>query len=953
MKHFLVLIPLLYWSTVSAQHSIGLPGIVNYTKTQYQGNGQTWDADTDHNGILYFANNEGLLTFNGHYWQLFPVPNNTRLRAVKVAGDGRIYVGAQDDFGYYLPDKNGILRYTSLKKNIPAGQQEFADIWNIAGYNNRIYFRSNNKIFEYNGQTIRVYTAPSEWKIMGSTPAGIYAQDQHTGLLRMQNGQWQNICPAIAQKQLLVTAIPEEQHDTLLLATLKDGLFKLHRQQLIPFHTAADAIFRNSRIYCAIALRNNQLAVGTFSQGCFIIDKSNGRIVRQFTMEEGLQNNNVLKLLADQQQNIWLTLDNGIDLLQYNTAIKQIFPDKRNSLAAYAACIFQQQLYIGTNDGLFRAPLDSMTDFSLSSQPFQPVPQTKGQVWRLQTVDQHLLMGHHEGTFEIQHNKAIPLLKDAGSWLYLPMARQLLIGCYNGLASLPRPAGSTRITRHIPGLYESLRFLATDSAQRIWASHPYRGVYQLTLQGDTVLHSRLYTQKDGLPATNNNYVFRIRDKMVVATMQGIYEYNDAQQRFIRSPQFFSLLGPVSIQYLTADNYGHLWFVADRQPGVIDLQQHTITRFPELTGKIVSGFEFIYPYNEENIFFGGEKGIFHLNYKKYHAHRAGPRVLLGRITATGSKDSLLYGGYGTRATAALVTLPHAYRDFRFEYATPAADHTQPVRYRYQLIGLEEHPGEWTTKTEKEYTNLPHGAYTFTVTATNNQGTTTAMARFPFIIRPAWYQTLAARIGYLLLLVAFLFYLLRKQRQKLAAQQEQHRKVQEHLIFLHQLELERNEKQLIRLRNEKLEADVQHKNKELASATMNLVQKGKMLSHIKDEFLQSIKKTGNPAVPPPFKKVLRLFEAAENNEEDWTQFSQHFDEVHNNFLLTLKKKFPELTTTDLKLCAYLRINLTTKEIAQSMGISVRGVETSRYRLRKKLDLPGDTTLYDFLITISPAG
>jgi DNA-binding NarL/FixJ family response regulator len=96
-------------------------------------------------------------------------------------------------------------------------------------------------------------------------------------------------------------------------------------------------------------------------------------------------------------------------------------------------------------------------------------------------------------------------------------------------------------------------------------------------------------------------------------------------------------------------------------------------------------------------------------------------------------------------------------------------------------------------------------------------------------------------------------------------------------------------------------------------------------------------------------MRLFEEAENNEEDWAQFSQHFDEVHNNFLRNLKKLFPDLTTTDLKLCAYLRINLTTKEIAQSMGISVRGVETSRYRLRKKLNIAGETPLYDFLIDI----
>ena len=195
MKPFLLLALLFHGRLLFAQNTIGLPSIVNYSKTQYQGNGQTWDADMDSRGILYFANNEGLVSFNGNYWKIYPVPNNTRLRAVKVAPDGRIYVGAQDDFGYYYPNVNGILEYTSLKKYIPAGQTEFADIWNIALYDNGFFFRSNNKIFAWRNQRIQVYNAPGEWKIMGSTAHGLYAQDINLGLLKLVNGAWQSICP--------------------------------------------------------------------------------------------------------------------------------------------------------------------------------------------------------------------------------------------------------------------------------------------------------------------------------------------------------------------------------------------------------------------------------------------------------------------------------------------------------------------------------------------------------------------------------------------------------------------------------------------------------------------------------------------------------------------------------------------------------------------------------------
>jgi DNA-binding CsgD family transcriptional regulator len=69
------------------------------------------------------------------------------------------------------------------------------------------------------------------------------------------------------------------------------------------------------------------------------------------------------------------------------------------------------------------------------------------------------------------------------------------------------------------------------------------------------------------------------------------------------------------------------------------------------------------------------------------------------------------------------------------------------------------------------------------------------------------------------------------------------------------------------------------------------------------------------------------------------------VHTNFLEDLKVAFPQLTANDLKLSAYLKMNLSTKEIAQLMKISPRGVEISRYRLRKKLQVPGEVRLFQF--------
>lgn len=167
------------------------------------------------------------------------------------------------------------------------------------------------------------------------------------------------------------------------------------------------------------------------------------------------------------------------------------------------------------------------------------------------------------------------------------------------------------------------------------------------------------------------------------------------------------------------------------------------------------------------------------------------------------------------------------------------------------------------------------------------------------------------------------------------------------YLHQLEIDRNEKEIVKLQNEKLETEIDYKNKELGAAAMNLVQKRELLSKIKEELMRLLKNLDNGETVKNFKKVIKMMTDDEKFEQNWEHFSYHFDRVHGDFLLALKSKYPNITTSELKLCAYLRLNLSTKEIAQLMNISVRGVEVSRYRLRKKLQIPSEVNLFNYLI------
>jgi DNA-binding CsgD family transcriptional regulator len=169
----------------------------------------------------------------------------------------------------------------------------------------------------------------------------------------------------------------------------------------------------------------------------------------------------------------------------------------------------------------------------------------------------------------------------------------------------------------------------------------------------------------------------------------------------------------------------------------------------------------------------------------------------------------------------------------------------------------------------------------------------------------------------------------------------------LQYLHQLELEKSDKEIVKLRNEKLESEINHKNSQLASVAMHLVHKGELIEKIKDELKRMKKHQDANTTMEEFTKLIKILSEDDKMDKDWEHFAQHFDKVHSDFLVALKNNYPGLSANELKLCAYLRMSLSSKEIAQLMNISVRGVEISRYRLRKKLNLSKEENLFNYLM------
>ena len=945
---------------INGQNTIGIPQIINFNKNDFRAGTQTWDIDQDSKGRMYFANNEGLLTYDGTFWKLHPLPNKTIMRSIAIDKNGIIYAGGQGEMGYFVPNERGFLKYISLTPLLPAKERSFADIWEIEIVGESVFFRASERmIMELRNKAISFHPPISGWQFMKKMGTILYAQDQKNGLYIYKNNAWR----LAANNQLLsgsiISGMIQTGKENSLILTYDRKSLTLRRDSL--FNNSGFELPASDFNFSKVTeINKGEFIAATTTDGCLIM-KNDGKFVQKISRKEGLQNNNVISVFLDRDKNLWAGLNNGISFIAYNSAIKYITPNKENEAAGFSAKIFNNKLFIGSSDGCYSAELSPQNkDLSFLRSNFSLVGNSSGQVWRLEEVNQHLLMGHNNGCFDIIGNQAKLISRDAG-WTFLPTspvppAQNILTGTYSGLKMLTFNNGQFSDKGNLEGLYESLRFLTADSEGNIWASHPYRGIYKISISADGKKYiTRLFTEKDGLPSTLDNHVYKIKNRVIFGTNAGAYEFDAPTSRFIPSNFLQPIIGKNEVRYMNEDGQGNIWFCSGKKIGVIDFAEgNSIPKpfyFSEITGQILSGFENIYAFDKSNIFIGSEKGVIHLNYEKYKANKLTLNMMLGNVRAIGKTDSTIFGGYFNDGSATETTskinpsigLVSNFDAFHFEYSSPSFGVQKNIEYSYRLDGYEKNWSNWSNKTEKEYTNLSAGSYVFHVKAHDNLGNESDEVKYNFSIQSPWYKSIWAYIFYLIIIALGIRKYGDWQKKKLLRQKSIYEKKQRQMSVEHQLEMEQNEKEIIRLKNEKLEAEIMLKTKELVDTSMQLVERSDALSKVKEELQKLYKNTNENH---DIKKTIHLLNDIEKNSASWEKFAVHFDEINNNFLKNLKSHFPKLTNTDLKVCAYLQLNLASKEIAQLMNITVRGVEISRYRLRKKLGLTTEQSIAEFL-------
>ncbi len=958
---------LLFLSFISlAQNiSVGLPFVKNYQKSDYAAGTQNWSITQDKQGIMYFGNNEGMLAFDGAIWRKYQLPNKTVVRALTISNNDRIYAGGQGEFGFFCPDRKGQLTYHSLLDKIPKSDRNFEDVWRIIATPEGIFFNTFKAIFQYKNDTITVFEPQKKFDYIFKAHGEIFASDLTHGLLKFDGIGFKPIAKTPILKAAEIISVLEGDDEEILIITRNSGLFK-YNGLLAPWDTKINDTFKNSGAYSAIKLKNGNYAIGTSTDGLIIIDKK-GALVLHLSKGRGFNDRTVLSLFEDQSQNLWAGLGNGIAYIETNSPLTLI-DEKLGVLGTgYSAVIKDSILYVGTNQAVFKANIQR-SKTSIKDQEFRRLKGSEGQTWNTSIIAHQLLIGQHDGA-SVLVNDSIQRISDTqGAWLFVKLnnTKYMLGGHYKGLNLYKNTGSNTsphwKFQHHIKGFSESARVIVQEEGTKntFWIAHAYKGLYRVTLNDrlNQAVHVKLYNADNGLPSNISNNVFKIKGKLVFSGEKGIFQYDHQKDTFLSDGYWNAIFGMNSTtNKLVEDRVGNVWFVVNQEVGQLKFSKtrnklEKKIMLEKLHGKLMPGFEYIYPRQNGDVIFGSDEGFIYYTKSKENVPKKTFHTLLRKVTLTDQIDSVIFNGYLTNSDP--VNLPAQMSNLKFNYAAIFYGSPEKTQYKYYLEGFENTWSKWSLNRQKEYTNLSHGKYIFHVKSKNIYGVAGRETSYAFQILPPWYLSNYAYIAYTILGITLLVSINTISKKTHAKEKEILKQNQRKALKKKEKEFDKirkkKEREIIKLTNEKLAADIIHKNKELASTTMQVIHKNEFLIQLKDK-LQELK--NNVKTKNPYKELSTLIKSIDNDivhDVNWKKFEVHFDETHEGFLGKIREKYPKLSPKDLKLCSYLRMNLTTKEIAPLMNISVRGVEIARYRLRKKLEIDNNKIdLIDFVLKI----
>ncbi len=917
----------------------------HFAPAEYQGGNQNWDIDLAADGTVFIANNQGLIVEDGTGSKLYQLPTKTIIRSVTVRGD-RVYTGSFEEFGFWTKTSDGVYTYTSLTELIDSKLIANQEIWKILAKDNKVYFQSFGLLLVYDGNTVQSIELPGSILFLLQAGDRMFAQQVNGSLYELKNDRLEAVLGSEVFSDTEVKSIIFLDDKRLLIGTSSKGLYVLEGQRFQVWPNQINESLKQYTLNNGIKL-GDKLVFGTILQGVYIVG-SDGLFENHLNSSNALQNNTILALKADQDDNLWVGMDKGYDFIWFKSPIENYHEPDVNIGSVYTACLFQNKLYVGTNQGVYF--FDMTADGKFVNKQF--VENTQGQTWFLKDIDGKLYCGLNDGTFVIDHDKLIEVSDVNGGYnlenVDINNTIILLQSTYSELVIYKKQHEWWQKANTLEGFLAPARFLQVDHLGNILLGHSISGIYlvQPNLTLDSARRIAKLGDEQGLHFIANR-IFNVDNRLIIPSGDSLYQWDAMHEKVVPFSELNSQLGSFSgIQNIARVGAQQYWFFKDNEIGLFEVrfgQANMLYRIiPDLYElQLIENYENIVALNDSLHLICLENGFSVLNIARLNRLNDinKPPKIKQLIFSNGNNSQIIKSPEVTDE----IRMANQYNSVHFAFTNE--DRVGRKKYfKYRLVGLDDAWSDWTNQPSVDYSRLPAGKYRFELRSLTVKGIETKLASVGFVIRQPWFLSWIALLIDAILLISLLVLLRinykrrlwRQQKKELERDHEQLRK-----------QKEQAEADMIKLSNDKLQFEISQKNMQLAKNTMAMVAKNELLINIKSELDLMKEELGYRLPNKYYDSLAKLIEKGINSENDWEMFEHLFDQAHENFFKRLKSDYPDLTSSDLRLCAYLRLNLSSKEIAPLLNISVRGVEEKRYRLRKRLGLSSDQGLTDFII------
>jgi signal transduction histidine kinase/CheY-like chemotaxis protein len=766
----------------------GLPFITNYRYQDYNSGSVNWWTAEDDKGILYFANTNGILVYDGQHWELVRPSGNEETRSLVKGKDGKIYVGTNGDIGYLAPGKKGRLEFVSLKDKLPEAERLFSEVWETHEYDGGIFFRTNNRVFIWDNKSFKILKSKEGFHVGDVVNGQYFCRIWTRGLTVLKNDSFHVVPNGEKFANERIYAMLPYDDKRMLIGTRTQGMFIYDGNDFTPFKTEADPYIFNTSLYGGLVLSDGNFAINTFNNGMVIIDRQ-GKLIQRIDKRVGLQDNSVDHLYEDSRGNLWMALFNGIakfDLRSSLTYYNESFglPAK----TVFVSGVYKDVIYVGTNNGVFM--LNKITG------KFELVPGTSGQVaFFIKNGNDYLVSGAEKGLLKIEGGKAIPVIPGINYDFHLNLILRSKIDTTVIYASL---RSGLAVIRYTPssGTYqvESFRDDLGSSFGRfnetkegyLWVEGINAGELRLVkpkkIDGKISLPDsevETYNYKQGLPRKNVVIVDYGDQKYFSSANDSVFTFSEKEKRFIRDTSWFvkkyTDLNSDGTSYSQTDDKGRLWAsfgsgVFVKLPGENIPDNFIDAPFRELGRNYpVWQIELSADKNGKPVaYFTGREGLIRYDGSLSETSGGSFNAIIRGINL--NEDSVYYSGFSVPGKA---SFSHQWNSVRFEYAAPFFKQENETLFSTNLEGRDKGWSEWSRQTFREFGNLPAGTYNFKVKAKNIYDVESAEASYTFSVLSPWYATWWAYALYVLASAGLIYLIVRWRTKQL---HEKHRELE---------------------------------------------------------------------------------------------------------------------------------------------------------------------------------